>query len=153
VNGKRIGVEEREYIRKVQYVWIYGERGLRAKQLATNAEKIFERHAAFEGWIGTVKNSSDLLNEDDDNLNEIIVMARGRLAQETTLASFGEDGIYASYVIGEVNADWLDDDEKEDIATTSRQALIEDDPRVQTLRDELRRELKHIQNRWRGLRK
>jgi len=151
VNGVKISTEDREYFKKVEFLWSYGDVGTEIKKVAS-ADQAFERKATFSGWIGTVKSAGDLVSEDGDNLNDIQIMVRGRVAQEKTLQFFGEDGIYASYIVGEIHADWLDDDDEEDVATTNRQSLIEDDERVQELRKEIKTELKHIQNKWTELR-
>ena len=151
VDGTPISPADREYYKKVQYLWSYGKRG-EAIEKETSAKEVFHRNAPFEGWIGTVSSAGDLVSEDGDNLNDIQIFVRGRVAQEKTLQFFGEDGLYATYVVGEIHADWLDDDAKDDIATTNRQALIEDDPRVQKLKDAIKKELKHIQNTWSDLR-
>jgi hypothetical protein len=45
-----------------------------------------------------------------------------------------------------LRADFLDDDEEEDIATSSRQTIIEHDPRYKALKKWLHIELKNIQN-------
>lgn len=151
INDVEITAEDREYYKKVEFLWTYGEKGKQVGNL-TDAAQIFERNASFSGWIGTVKSAGDLASEDGDNLNDIQIMIRGRVAQEKTLQFFGEDGLYASYVVGEIHADWLDDDEKDDVATSNRQSLIEDDDRVVKLREEIQTELKHIQNKWTDLR-
>lgn len=151
VNGVPITSEDREYYKKVEFIWTYGDLGEEISK-STSATQVFPREATFSGWIGTVKSAGDLASEDGDNLNDIQIMIRGRVAQEKTLQFFGEDGLYASYVVGEIHADWLDDDEKEDVATSNRQALIEDDDRVVKLRAEIQAELKHIQNKWTDLR-
>lgn len=151
VDGTQISAADREYYKKVQYLWSYGKVGKEVEN-QTNAKEVFNRDAAFEGWIGTVASSGDLISEDGDNLNDIQIYVRGRVAQEKTLQFFGEDGLYAAYVVGEIHADWLDDDDEDDIATSNRQALIEDDPRVQNLKAAIKTELKHIQNTWSGLR-
>ena len=80
-------------------------------------------------------------------------MDRGKLAQEDILEEFGEGGLYTKYIFGEIHANFLDLDEEEDIATTSRQKLIEEDPRYLALKSKLRLELKHIQNKWTEFRK
>jgi hypothetical protein len=103
------------------------------------------------GWIGSVKESGDL-KDADDNLNKIVLMVRGKLAQEDILEEFNEGGLYTKYLIGELHADFLDLDDKEDIATSNRQKIIEDDPRYQSLRSFVYQELKHIQNSWSALR-
>lgn len=152
VNGVAISAEDREYYRKVEFLWTFGDLG-RSVAKSTSATQVYEREAKFSGWIGTVKSSGDLVSEDGDNLNDIQIMIRGRVAQEKTLQFFGEDGLYASYIVGEIHADWLDNDEEEDIATSNRQSLIEDDCRVAELRTAIKLELKHIQSKWTDLRK
>lgn len=151
VNGVAISIEDREYYKKVEFLWVFGETSDAISKL-TAATQVFHRDAKFSGWIGTVKSSGDLVSEDGDNLNDIQIMIRGRVAQEKTLQFFGEDGLYASYVVGEVHADWLDDDDGEDVATSNRQTLIEDDFRVAELHAAIKAELKHIQNKWTDLR-
>jgi hypothetical protein len=65
-----------------------------------------------------------------------------------------EAGIYAKYLIGEIRADFLDADDKDDIATSDRQSLKEDDPRFRKLKEYVReRILKPIQSQWTQLRK
>jgi Histidine kinase-, DNA gyrase B-, and HSP90-like ATPase len=151
INNVSVSVSDREYYKKVEFLWSYGEKGEEVKS-KTNPKKTFDRQAPFEGWIGTVRSAGDLLSEDDDNLNDIQIMVRGRVAQEKTLQLFGEDGLYATYVVGEIHADWLDDDNLDDIATSNRQSLIEDDPRMIKLRNAILPELKHIQSTWTDLR-
>ena len=154
INGEKVTLEDREFYRKVEYLWTYGERGAEVASVAKAKKEDFKRKVDgdFSGWIGTVASAGDLVSEDGDNLNDIQIMVRGKVAQERTLEKFGEDGLYARYVVGEIHADWLDDDSMDDIATTSRQSLIEDDPRVEQLWKSIRQELKHIQNKWTDLR-
>ena len=74
------------------------------------------------GWIGTVNESGHLKDTDTgDNLNKIVVMVRGKVAQEDILDEFIEGGMYTKYIFGELQADFLDSDDEEDIATSSRQ--------------------------------
>lgn len=103
------------------------------------------------GWIGTVRDSGDL-KDDDENLNKIVIMVRGKLAQEDILEQFNEGRLFTKYLIGEIHADFLDLDDMEDSATSSRQRLIEDDPRYIALKQFILNEVKHIANRWTELR-
>jgi hypothetical protein len=101
------------------------------------------------GWIGTAAKSGSLKDkEGGDNLNKVILAVRGKLAHEDLLEEFNEAGIYRSYLIGELHADFLDMDDSPDIATSSRQRIIEDDPRYQDLLTWLRGELTRIGNTW-----
>ena len=76
------------------------------------------------------------------------------MAQEDLLSDFTERGIYSSYLIGELRMDGLDTasgsdiDHDEDAATSSRQRIVEDDPRYVALKEFVGRELKFLQGRW-----
>ena len=74
----------------------------------------------------------------DESINKIVIMVRGKLAQEDILEEFGEGGVYSKYIIGEIHADFLDQDDQDDIATTSRQRIIEEDPRYQDLKSKVK---------------
>ena len=152
VNGEEVGVQDRHYYPMLQYVWHYGAYGEECLEHCNNAERTTARQArSFEGWIGTVKTSGQLQDR-NDALNRIVVMARGKLVQEDILESIDEAGIYTKYLIGEVQAESLDEDDGKDIATTNRQALVEDDPRFLALKQEIVGELACIRNQWTRLR-
>ncbi len=162
INNSIVTLEDRDYFHKVQYLWRYGEESEKYKNLCTNLKEEENRpdyidtdddsnEYKIHGWIGTVKNSGDLKDE-KENLNKIVIMVRGKVAQEDILEDFSEGGIYSKYVFGEINADFLDRDDLEDITTTSRQKIIEDDPRYQKLKNFIGEELKHIRSKWTDLR-
>lgn len=134
INGSPIGVTDREYFNKLQYIWWYGGDAEQELQLWRNEDgelrsKLCPRMEHFEcrpdrldgsenrasGWIGTVAESGSL-QDADDNLNKITVLVRGKLAQEDILEVFSEGGMYTKYLIGEIEADFLDLDDREDIA-------------------------------------
>ena len=161
LDGKPVTIEDREYQDKLQYVWTYGEIGTRISESAKNLKSYESRCGRLgnssgmimEGWIGTSFNSGQLKDsETSESINKIVVMVRGKLAQEDILEEFGEGGLYTKYIFGEIHADFLDVDNGEDIATTSRQKLIEEDPRYQELKKKLLMELRHIQLQWTNLR-
>ena len=104
--------------------------------------------SSISGWIGTVGQPKQLQDEDGDNLNRIAIFMRGKMAQEDVLDEFGQKEIYADYVIGELHCDDLDNDALDDIATSSRQSIKEDDPRYQAVRDLILGELRYIASRW-----
>ena len=157
-----VTVEDRGYHDKIQYIWTFGERGREAAAICRKLEHQSQRPVdvdesqdglAIEGWIGTAWNAGNLRDSDTlESINKIVVMVRGKLAQEDILEEFGEGGVYSKYIIGEIHADFLDQNNREDIATTSRQRIIEEDPRYQSLKAKLQRELKAIQNDWTKLR-
>ena len=78
----------------------------------------------IRGWIGTGITAGSLKEPSTgDDLNQISLIVRGKLAHEDLLQGLNENGIYASYLIGEIHADQLDIDDHEDIATSSRQRI------------------------------
>ena len=160
VDGKAITALDRGYHDRLEHIWAYGRYG---KGIAADASlkpnslnprlAIGGRTAAVDGWIGTAKSSGQLKDADTkESINKIGIMVRGKLAQEDVLGELGEGGIYSKYIVGEVSADFLDDDRKEDSATTSRQKIVEDDPRYMALVEKIASDLKTIERRWTGLR-
>jgi hypothetical protein len=107
----------------------------------------------IRGWIGTGITAGSLKEPTTgDDLNQISLIVRGKLAHEDLLQGLNENGIYASYLIGEIHADQLDLDDHQDIATSSRQRIDEDDPRFKALQTWLRGEITRIGNTWTDLR-
>lgn len=159
VDQENISIQDRDYFKKLQYLWTFGPQPDIQEYIdnATNVEKYkhlddgqFESEGvkySVSGWIGTFAYSGDAKTE-DESLNNISVIVRGKLAQEDILSEFGDAGVYATYLIGEVQADFLDVDDKGDIATSSRQRLIEDDPRYLALKNYLNEKLAQIRTVW-----
>lgn len=161
LDGEMITAADREYQEKVQYIWTFGELGTKVADSAKKLEKhevrsgTVDTEAGFviDGWIGTAAASGQLKDsETSESINKLVIMVRGKLAQEDILEEFGEGGLYTKYILGEIHADFLDIDDEEDIATTSRQKVIEEDIRYQKLKTKLQGELKHLQKRWTELR-
>ena len=172
INGRSVTVTDRDYFHKIQYLWHFGNDSEKYIELCKshsshkleNAEQREDKiEFALEGdsedngyrvrgWIGTVFEPKDLKDADGDNLNKIVIMVRGKLAQEDILEDFPEARIYTKYLIGEIHADFLDIDKELDIATSNRQEIIKDDSRYQALQKWVDRELKNIRNQWTELR-
>ena len=170
VNDDEIMPADRDYYDKIRYMWTYGDQeDVRAQCKNIENHECRTRNIAHDelkvtGWLATVRKVRDLKDQDGaddrhgDNLNRIAIFVRGKLAQEDMLTDFSERGVYASYLIGELRVDDLDqyDGSKarqdEDAATSSRQRIVEDDPRYRQLQQLVGKELKYIQARWRELR-
>ncbi len=161
INNNQVKITDRDYFHKLQYIWYLGSQSkqylnhcsekLEHKEKRGNSFHVNGKIAQVTGWIGTVDSSGDL-KDGDENLNKIVIMVRGKLAQEDIMENFAEGGMYTKYIIGEIHADFLDSDEEEDIATTSRQNIINDDPRYKELLNFIQGELKYIQSKWTDLR-
>ena len=149
VNGSEITLKDRNYFGKLEYALVYGDFDTSKfehdeKYIVQREENTVDeqKQQAVRGWIGLVEKSGSL--QDGDNLNKISVLARGKVALEDILDSYREGGLYTKYIIGELEADFLDLTEEEDIATSSRQDFIQSDPRFVQLREFIARELKYL---------
>ncbi len=161
LNNHPVTIDDRDYQDKIQYIWTFGELGMQSRNAAKNQEAHEERpgqigddpDSTIEGWIGTAFKSGQLNDPDTkDSINKIVIMVRGKLAQENILDTFGEGGLYTKYIFGEIHADFLDLDNEDDIANTDRQSFIEEDFRYKKLWEKLRRELRYIEGKWTELR-
>jgi len=157
VNDEEITLQDRDYFQKLQYIWTFGPGGKGFAKLASQAEhkylndgqiRVVGKKHQVSGWIGTFNAAGDAKGEDGESLNNISIVVRGKLAQEDILDEFGDAGVYASYIIGEIDADYLDNDNDDDIATSSRQRLIEDDERYAALKEYVGNQLDQIRADW-----
>lgn len=165
IDGAEVTAADRDYYGKIEFVWYFGDlddgfyqtrpdgsRGLRENiKKAVPLDPVVNDAAGYtvRGWISTVDEQKNI---DEDN-NTIIIFAHGKLIQEDLLKDLKEAGIYAAYLIGEIEADFMDADDKEDIVTSGRQFVKEDDERYDELKKFVRNVLKKIQNEWSDLRR
>jgi len=162
VNDESITPMDRGFHNKLEFLWYFGEHGESMASTAGSLKHIkqidgkitvlpegaSEQTHEVSGWIGTVEKPETL----DEVNNAIVLMARGKLVHEDLLPEFKDAGIYADYILGEINADFLDTGE-EDIITSGRQSVKEDAPRYSAVIDFVRDALKTVRNEWTGLRK
>ena len=169
VNGDPITVADRAYYHKARFIFQYdGDFAAHCGHLEQDDEGAvlgaFKRVHRFDsdgvasseglyairGWIAIAWRSNDLDGEgllDNDNLNKITVVVRGKVAQEDILQEFRLGGMITKYMFGEIQADFLDQDGQPDIATSSRQRISEDDSRYRALAKFIQSELKAIWTR------
>lgn len=163
VNKKEVTPADRQYWDKLQFVWGLGDnpsykmarkgRNVKKSEVLSRVVKVPRQpDETVSGWIGTVYLPRELKDADLDN-NGLVVMARGKLVHENLLPFVRTSRIFAEYIVGEINADWLDADTDVDIATSDRQSLKEDDPRFAALRGYTKECLEHIANTWTEWRK
>jgi hypothetical protein len=157
VDGKPIGVEDRDYFPSIQYLWSIGDVGDDYELQATNAEKTERIDGTIDavegwkvtGWVGTVKEHKRL----EEGNDVVVLLAWGKLVQEDILKDAKAGGLFTKYLIGEIRADFLDLDELADIATSDRQRLKETDDRVELIRKWFQEKvLRVVGNNWRDWR-
>ena len=152
VNDAEITLNDRNYFGKLEYALVYGDFEKSnfkhdKKYMVQREENTVDegKEYSIQGWIGLVQESG-ALQDGADNLNKISILARGKVALEDILDSYREGGLYTKYVIGELEADFLDLTGEDDIATSSRQDFIQSDERFVQLRRFVEQELKYLAN-------
>lgn len=156
INGIEIDVKDRDFFDHVEFMWYFGQKSAKYANLCKDLEKksvVDNVVDAIEGytvtgWIGTV---DERKNIGDEN-NSIVIFAHGKLIQEDVLKDFKEGGVYSKYIIGEIDADFMDLDDKDDVVTSDRQRVKEDDERYKKLKLFIWSVLKKVQNDWTNLR-
>ncbi len=166
VNDKEITIDDRDYFHKARFLFQYGDRdyaqycnGLDEdhnsqekmcfqRPCAFNQDGVAEEHGEYKisGWIAIARRSNDLDNmgPEDENLNKIMILVREKVAQDDILLEYRLGGMFTKYIYGAISAEFLDEDDKDDIATSSRQKISENDPRYKALKSFIERELRYI---------
>lgn len=161
VDGETISVADRGDLSAVQFLWYFGDEEPEVPRANAILEKIslpdrlegWDDSWHVSGWLGTVRKPKKLSSDDEGNLNGIVVLARGRLVQENILPALNDGRLYTKYLAGQIEAGFLDSDDEQDIATSDRQRIQEDDPRYEALLKFVKESLKSVESRWNELRR
>ncbi|MDE0701529.1 MAG: ATP-binding protein [Acidimicrobiaceae bacterium] len=157
IDGEQLTFEDRQDLKRLEFLWEFGEQRLpdqilpkETKRYVLDECKVAGRDDwKVRGWIGTARTPSDLADDGEGgSLKNIMLLARKRPIHEGIIDKLDFSRVFGSYVTGQIEADFLDVDEEDDIATSDRQRLIEDDPRVQGLSVFLREAFKAASDQW-----
>jgi Histidine kinase-, DNA gyrase B-, and HSP90-like ATPase len=158
VNTKRITWADRQELKKLEFIWEFKRKSLPSIALPADVTRFILPSDTVDagkgwkvsGWIGTAKKPTDLTSDEEaGSLKNIIVLARKRPIQEGIVEKLDFSRIFGNYVTGQIEADFLDlDGEYEDIATSDRQRMIEDDERVVALQKFLREAFLRAAEEW-----
>lgn len=158
VNGKKITYADRQELKKLEFIWEFGTKTLPDHSLPADitrhvlhANTVGGRSTwKVRGWIGTAKKPTDLTDDEESgSLKNVIVLARKRPIQEGIIDKLDFSKIFGNYVTGQIEADFLDlDGNYDDIATSDRQRLMEDDERVVKLQEFLREAFGKAAEQW-----
>ena len=81
------------------------------------------RHLPVSGWMGLAKGAYK-----NEEMAGVRIYARGKIVATTRAfgqsAGFTGEFTVRSYLVGEIHAEWLDEDEGEDLVTTDRQDIL-----------------------------
>ncbi|MDP8185328.1 BbrUII/HgiDII family restriction enzyme [Phocoenobacter skyensis] len=156
LNDHEITLEDRGYTSKLEFLWCFDNEtqeklaGNISKQATLNNSITYDnRHFKIKGFIGSVKTPSELKDKENNvSNNAITILSNGRIFQENILEELDNAKIFTSYLVGEINADFLDATEFKDMAISSRQGLRQNDERYQILKMFIADALKKIDSNW-----
>lgn len=155
IDDSDVTVRDRGDLEVVQFLWNIGTGvdysafcpGLKEKEAKSGALDNRPTDWSIRGWIGTAAKPKQL-ETDAGNLNSIVVHARGRLLMENVLDKINDGRLYTKYLTGQIEADFLDKDELDDIVTSDRQRILENDARYEALIAFLRSLLNQVESKW-----
>ena len=152
ISNNPLTIQDRGYLDLVEYLWTIGtdDDWTEAVEIAKRANQTTELglesdEPPIKGWIGTAHRSQDL-TRDGNNANNIVLMVREKMACPDLLASLGVRELASKYIVGEIHADFMDEDTLDDIATSGRQGFLEEDERHEALVKALRRLIRKVIN-------
>ena len=160
VDGTPITVADRDYFKDMEFIWHFGEPAqdwdfdnapsgsgvgiVPAEVVVKSAHGRAPKKHRVRRFIGTVSKPSNL----DEVNNAIILSARGRLIHEDMLPEYRQARMYTEYIVGEVVADFLDDNDSDDIVTSGRQRVQQEDARYVAVTETVHAALRRIRDEW-----
>lgn len=167
VNNNQLTLADRGFHHDVQFFWSFGGEEATANlalcdSLAIDTETKAKRIMELSNQIGSPKPEGGLLNVrgyiasvkkprqlkgQDSNINQISIFANGRVFQEDVLPDLSNSDHFNNYLVGEIHADFLDQDNV-DRATASREAIKRSDPFYMALTNHLKKSMKEVSDAW-----
>ena len=159
INSEIVDLSQHFYDDNLEFVYYFGTELEEIKQRFPNIpennfykeEDEFFNNYSISGWLGTVEIPSQLLADENISISGVIVYIHGKLADEDILRDKLKNRITNSYFLGEVNADFLQNEE-EDPVLSSREGLNKEIPNVKLLIEKLSRISNKLNANWNNLR-
>lgn len=157
INDSEISPTDRDFLSDLEFLWEFGDpdpdRAAACKKLIkkTTLDNVIEfegKSYHVSGYIGSVEKPSHLSKDPEISNNTVTVIANGRVFEEDILLEFGSAKVFTNYLVGEIVADFLDDNNLPDMATSSRQKLQQNDPRYPVLKGFFERALSAVDKNW-----
>lgn len=157
INSTDITSNDRDFLADLEFLWEFGpsdpDRIKSCKNLSQR--NTIDNKVTFDGidyfltgYIGSVEKPSQLKKDPEISNNSVTVISNGRVFEEDILLEYGSAKVFTNYLVGELVADFLDDNERPDMATSSRQKLQQNDPRYPVLKGFFDRTLQAIDKDW-----
>lgn len=159
INSEIVDLSQHFYDDNLEFVYYFGTELEEIKKRFPNIpennfykeDDEFFTNYSISGWLGTVEIPSQLLADENISISGVIVYIHGKLADEDILRDKLKNRITNSYFLGEVNADFLQNEE-EDPVLSSREGLNKEIPNVKLLIEKLSRISNKLNANWNNLR-
>lgn len=170
LNDKEITMADRGFYDHVQFLWTFDTETQKSTQELTKnlaaiaksdtpgapkepcikmLDSVIECEGSsfsVTGYVASVFRPKNLGSK-EDSANIFSVFSNGRVFAENILDEANSAKYYQNYLVGEIHANFLDDDDV-DRATASREAIKRDDPRYKALLGFVRTTLEDIGDQW-----
>ena len=159
-NNREINLKEHFYYKEIEFLYYFGYTSeeiknrfpkFNDKNFKDFSNNTFFKEHKIKGWIGSVTKTENLKIENELNSVGVIVYINGKLADENILSSVQNSTISNLYIVGEIEADFLQD-EVEDPVLSSREGLNKENENVILLRQELDNIRNDLAYNWNTLR-
>ncbi|WP_257820502.1 ATP-binding protein [Burkholderia glumae] len=170
LNKKPITKSDRGFYQHVQFLWTFDDATAEeVKKLAPNISAVPSDEGDGSAKIKCIASLNNVVSFGDldftatgyvasvflprqlgakeDSANMLSVFANGRVFAEDVLTEANSAKVYQNYLVGEIHANFLDDDDT-DRATASREAIKKDDPKYKALLGFVRATLDSIGDQW-----
>lgn len=154
--GIDIDLKQHFYYNDIEYLHYFG---YSEEEILTRFPGVEEKHRVKEmdfssplkGWIGSVSIPSTLVVDDMTALKGVCIYINGKLVDEDILKSAKKDRIADTYIVGEVDADYLGL-LSEDVVLSRREGLFLDDDEVVKVKTYLDDVKKRLMSKWAEMR-
>ena len=158
INSEIVNLSQHFYDDNLEFVYYFGTDLEEIKQRFPHIpennfykeDDEFFTNYSISGWLGTVAIPSQLLADENISISGVTVYIHGKLADEDILRDKLKNRITNSYFLGEVNADFLQNEE--DPVLSSREGLNKEIPNVKLLIEKLSKISNKLNSNWNDLR-
>jgi hypothetical protein len=159
INSDVVNLSQHFYDNNLEFIYYFGIEleEIRERFPRIPEENFYKEEDEFfttnsiSGWLGTVEVPSQLLADENISISGVVVYIHGKLADEDILRDKLKNRITNSYFLGEVNADFLQN-EDEDPVLSSREGLNKEIPNVKSLIEKLSKISNKLNANWNDLR-
>lgn len=152
-----VDFKEHFYYNDIEYLHYFG---YNATDISTKFKNLTQEYLVKEadydkdikGWIGSVNIPSTLILEEDTALKGVSVYINGKLVDEDILKSIKKDRISDSYIVGEIDANYLGN-LSDDVVLSSREGLFLDNEDVAKLKAYIEGIRKNLVAKWDEMRR